>query len=465
MFNWSIILISALTAWLTCCADSSWLEPNAWELHSPSVSTEVCPVCDIPAGSSLDSITAVFYKEMITQLFKRDQFKENPKTSHLERTLLLSLTPAQLKILENASDIRDVNAIVMLALARAKDIEEVKPPTTNNKNDESSLWFLMVIAKYIYYGFAQIGTIFMFVYHSGSEGRFLISVGTVLISIWFIHRRYNKSLILVFLGAFILFGYFCTYVECNRKLEKEEYIQFIRETEPEEPNFFTKNFGRFFKLSAREEKIQKIENQSKLKLPFCRPDHVAIMYFNEMFFNQLQVIVEKIADSMTVIQNKVPFPYNYLGMIAFPFLFLTILPLLFQNILNPVSWFKIFQGSTSEQEKRNNNNSSAEGDRLSGENLKIVLDALKIKDQVESKPKYSAVEDVKDIKDIKNAPQAIGPKLDDSFSDDLPQDVPAKLDESLSNYSQNSTAELNESLTESDKGETVIENGNAKKES
>ncbi|XP_055903510.1 uncharacterized protein LOC129939502 [Eupeodes corollae] len=409
MFIWAIFILSGLLSRPIVANDDVWLEPNAWEIHSPSLNT--CPVCEtIPNIDAENSITTMYYRGMVSHLFNRNTLKVNPKTGHLERTITLTLTTAQLKIIENSSDIRDFNTAVMAVLKGAK--EPIKEQLTTSQTNNESSFGLRQICEFIFSIMVYVFKLFSNIIVHSSETRFVMVVCAVVMAIWFVHRRYNKNLIFLIIASLIIFGYIISYIDCNRKLEAESVIEFIKETEPDKPRFFSKLLGTFFDQSEKDKKINRIINQSKVKLPFCRPDEVAIMYFNNMFFSQLQVTVEKIIESMEKIRNTVPFPFNYMGMIALPFLFVSILPLLFQNIFNPSSWYKVLRDpkpnhcNTDEM----GNNNAHHGDRLTGKNLEILLKVLKAKTEIEEKPQNSAVEDVKDL------PQAIAPKLDDSSS-------------------------------------------------
>lgn len=46
---------------------------------------------------------------------------------------------------------------------------------------------------------------------------------------------------------------------------------------------------------------------SKFNLAYCRPDQVFLMYTNDLFLNQLEILLERVSQSMTKLSCKSPF--------------------------------------------------------------------------------------------------------------------------------------------------------------
>lgn len=43
---------------------------------------------------------------------------------------------------------------------------------------------------------------------------------------------------------------------------------------------------------------------SKLNLPFCRPDHVFIMYTSDIFLKQIEMLLEKTTQTLSSLSSK-----------------------------------------------------------------------------------------------------------------------------------------------------------------
>lgn len=379
-----LLIISGLFSCPSVSTFDEWIEPNAWELHSPSKTPDTCPICDSLNPSTNQEANNQYYKVMTDKLFDKNFFKKNKQTGDLERVIQLSLTPAQFEVLENASNVEDLNRIVMIVLQRAKELDQIMYPQLKSKESYMSWSFL----KFIYYAISQvIKLIFL------PQTRFVMFAIGIVMLIWFLHKRYNRHLILAVLFAFVTIGYILTYIECNNKLHEEELIE-LADLDKADKSYVSKFLG-VFKPSERENKIQEIKDKMKFKLPFCRPDRVLIMYLNEIFFDQLLLSVQKISEGMNILYNSVPFPYNMMAMFGLPILFWAMIPLVFHYFLNPASWVGYFKSSHGPQSTTNNN--THDQDRLSGQNLQILLGAIQnFTNQVELKPIHSAVEDVKD---------------------------------------------------------------------
>lgn len=101
-------------------------------------------------------------------------------------------------------------------------------------------------------------------------------------------------------------------------------IEFINEGEPQ-VGWFSSVTSFFKRPNKNEDQIQKLKfviyikalsceinfvffcyfrKSQQLKLRFCRPDHVFIMYVNDLFLKQLEFLIEKCTATVSKLTSK-----------------------------------------------------------------------------------------------------------------------------------------------------------------
>ncbi|XP_053947154.1 uncharacterized protein LOC128855929 [Anastrepha ludens] len=370
--------------------EDSWVEPDIWgrEQHqnnqhyenslqnAESTSDSKCEM-NIGSSQSGDAIALMYYKRLIAYLFNNDFFKHDEVSGKYIRALVLTALPAQLEQLKSLDDPRDLDNVLSEILTRARtatkdDIYMLYDDDKSSMNILGTIWH---IVKYL----AQL--------LKASEVQFLLGAASAVLFGWYCHRKYHIGIIAMIIGAVVCFGYFHTYLECNRKLEAEHLLEMLARHEqlmPSEPRWYSPiiNFFTSSEQSRKQEKKEYIKKASQLNLNFCRPDHVFLMYANDLFLKQLGFLIDKSAETMEMLRDNLSFPFNYLAAVLLMFLIAYILKLTFKYILSPRAWAGLRQpGAIGSHAPQYSGLPSSSGtahheDRISGENLRMLLNAI-----------------------------------------------------------------------------------------
>lgn len=156
---------------------------------------------------------------------------------------------------------------------------------------------------------------------------------------------------------------------------------------------------------------------AKLSLGFCRPDHVLIMYFNDIFLKYLQVLLEQCTVTLAVLNASLGFPYNMMSGFLLVCLISYILKLTFKYILSPSAWAQFMHRKPLyHTDILNANAAEINHDRISGDNLKLLLNAINATPQRTGVPQnqssVSAVSGVEELSEaIEPPPKNISPQL------------------------------------------------------
>uniref|UniRef100_A0A034VR50 Uncharacterized protein n=1 Tax=Bactrocera dorsalis TaxID=27457 RepID=A0A034VR50_BACDO len=134
------------------------------------------------------------------------------------------------------------------------------------------------------------------------EVQFLLGAGGLLLIGWHCLRKYSIGIIAMIVGAVVCFGYFHTYLECNRKLEAERLLEMLAR---HEPRWYTPIVSFFTSSEQQAQKIKKeyIKQASQLNWNFCRPDHVFLLYVNDLFLKKVYSTVQ--IKVTTIQKNKI----------------------------------------------------------------------------------------------------------------------------------------------------------------
>ncbi|XP_030556346.1 uncharacterized protein LOC115759534 [Drosophila novamexicana] len=367
-----------------CCYQDNWVEPHAWseltsaQFNNPGEESCQCQV-PVPAEKSLatieDQLALTYFKKFVNTLFSRKRLKYG-KTSHLfKRSLIFTLNPSQVDELETVQDVRDLDIMLTKILDEARDV----PLPSDQADDEYTYRHqgmgVRALVMDIFKDLIQLLKI--------SEVRFMLTVLLTITTGWIVHRRFRFSAIAIILGGIFLYGYFVTYLECNRKLEVEALIDVIdshqKPTDDAEKTWFSRMFGYLFNESPEAQQKQKLLKSSKLNMPYCRPDHVFVMYTSDIFLKQIELILEKTTHTMTSLTTGLSFPYNLIAPFALVCMIGYLLKLIFKYVISPKAWMGLVHGrssaSTTKTQQQALANESTQ-DRLSGENLKMLLNVI-----------------------------------------------------------------------------------------
>ncbi|XP_018797380.1 PREDICTED: uncharacterized protein LOC108974153 isoform X2 [Bactrocera latifrons] len=360
--------------------EDSWIEPDAWRreeyLQNPQQSKNKyqsdeswedskCPVCKNDNHSEED-VALMYYKRLIAYLFNSDFFKQDDLTGEFTRSLILTALPAQLEQLKNLNDPRDLDMIL------SKILLNTRVPIQMQANGKSVFALIWEIIK-------DLGQLLKI-----SEVQFLLGAAGLLLIGWHCHRKYSIGIIAMIVGAVVCFGYFHTYLECNRKLEAERLLEMLARHEQlaaQEPRWYTPivNFFTFSEQQAQKTKKEYIKQASQLNLNFCRPDHVFLLYANDLFLKQLTFLIDKSIETMETLRNTLSFPFNYIAGGMLVFLIGYIVKLTFKYILSPRAWYGVWQQheyATHRGGLPASTGTALHEDRISGENLRILLNAI-----------------------------------------------------------------------------------------
>lgn len=147
---------------------------------------------------------------------------------------------------------------------------------------------------------------------------------------------------------------------------------------------------------------------AKLSLGFCRPDHVLIMYFNDIFLKYLEVLLEQCTVTLAALNASLGFPYNMLSGFLLVCIIGYILKLTFKYILSPRAWAQFMHQKppylSEHAAIKNANAAEINHDRISGDNLKLLLKAINGSPQRNSAPpNQSAVSAVSGVEELSEA--------------------------------------------------------------
>lgn len=322
-------------------------------------------------GNSLseEAVALMYYKRLIAYLFNSDFFKHDDMTGESTRPLIFTALPAQLEKLKNLNDPRDLDSILTEILSKTR-----APTKADYYNfDKDDVTSVMDIFALIWDIIKDLGQLL-----KASEVQFLLGATTLLLIGWYYHRKYNIGIITMIIGAVACFGYFHTYLECNRELEAERLLEMLVR---HEPRWYTPIVNVFTSSEQQTHQAKKeyIKKSSQLNLNFCRPDHVFLMYANDLFLKQLTFLIDKSVETMDKLRNTLSFPFNYIASIVLVFLIGYIVKWTFKYILSPRAWIGVWQQrdyAVNRGTIPTSTGTAHHQDRISGENLRMFLNAI-----------------------------------------------------------------------------------------
>ncbi|XP_030370667.1 uncharacterized protein LOC115621221 isoform X2 [Scaptodrosophila lebanonensis] len=354
-----------------CCQSGShgvWEDPQAaWLQLAPEehYHGDQCSQCPAPSvGTTEDALALTYFRKFVNLLLNRKRLHYNEASATYKRSLLFTLLPAQLAELEATHDVRDLDVL----LTKIMENVQAAPLFAGEEGCDYAHQGHGVrgLVVDIFKDFLQLLKI--------SEVQFTLFVLLAIVAGWIVQRRFRLRGLTVVIGGIALFGYFHTYLECNRKLEIEQMIDVLEKNnqptlDNADQSWFARLRNQFVSSGTIEEQQkQQLRKSSKINLAYCRPDHVLLMYLNDLFLKQLEMFLEKVMHTLSNLRSGLSFPYNYVALVSLVALVGYIVKLTFKYILSPKAWAALLhnknssRGTDVQQAVLNN---EAGGDRLS----------------------------------------------------------------------------------------------------
>ncbi|XP_068155612.1 uncharacterized protein [Drosophila tropicalis] len=427
MFLLNFLLLLTPTVWCQSGEKDieTWSDPHVawsdWALTDSNADTCQCQETPESIAAIEDAVALTYFKKFVKLLFQRQRLQYDATSTVYKRSLLFSLLPAQLEQLEAVEDARDLDIILMRILENAE-----AAPLFPGGNGCSYTYFSWL--PDIFTDFIQLT--------KQSEVRLFLKFIMIGAIGWLINKRYGVGALTLILCGIFFYGYFITYLECNKKLEVDAMIDIIDNTQKFDispMSWGSLAWNYFFKESEVDQQKARLRKSAKLNMSECRLDHVLIMYINDLFLKQLEMLLEKVTQTMSKLSSEMPFPFNLIAPLALAALVGYIVKLTFKYIISPKVWIKMRHSAPPPAPHQAvSQNNEALGDRLSGENLKMLLNAITVTSTQQSS-QLPAVSGVQDILDgpppplaIENKAKASNEKLNSSNGSDTSTQNPAQ---------------------------------------
>lgn len=159
------------------------------------------------------------------------------------------------------------------------------------------------------------------------------------------------------------------------------------------------------------------------------------MYFNDIFIKYLQVLIEQFTTTLTKLNGDLGFPYNILSGFLLVILIGYILKLVFKYLLSPGAWVHFMHRKQSDympQQASIKNSTNSNDDRLSGDNLKLLLNAIT------ATPQRNVIAAVSGVEEVREALEA--PPINKSPQEE--KNIPKKKQNINNNSNDNSLGEM-----------------------
>ncbi|XP_065354258.1 uncharacterized protein LOC135948750 [Calliphora vicina] len=416
--------------------EDSWMDPDAWardhlvssELHTNVGKCCKCsenliqhhseePIKEQQQTIAEDAASIIYFKKFITMLFHRKHFEYDSTLEVYERSVVFTVQSSQLDKLEQLQDPRDLDSILEDIFNKVRIPNMYRDGHKQIHKTEASSGFTAIVFE-IFYDMWQLT--------KTSEIRFLLVVAFVILIAWIFNSRFNIGWVALIFGGFFVYGYLHTYLECNRELEINQMLEILNRDKGSENIVKDSRFVKFLKgIFSRDDTLdlqqQKLKQSAKLSLGFCRPDHVLIMYFNDIFLKYLQVLLEQCTVTLTTLNSALGFPYNILSGVLLVCIIAYILKLTFKYILSPSAWAQFMHRKQPYQPDLQASIKSRENindDRLSGDNLKMLLNVINSTPQRNAASMLSSLSAVSGVEEVKEAieppPKNLSPQPDKS---------------------------------------------------
>ncbi|EDW81262.2 uncharacterized protein Dwil_GK11120 [Drosophila willistoni] len=418
-FLLSFLLFLTPTVWCQSGQNDgeSWIDPHVawsdWALTDSNADTCQCQATPESIAAIEDAVALTYFKKFVKLLFQRQRLQFDATSTLYKRSLLFSLFPDQLEQLEAVEDARDLDIILMRILENAE-----AAPLFPGGNGCSYTYFSWL--PDIFTDFIQLT--------KHSEVRLLLKLLIIGVVAWLTNKRYGVGALTLTICGIFFYGYFITYLECNKKLEVDAMIDMIdnsQKLDSSSLSWGSRAWNYFFQESEIDQQKARLRKSAKLNMSECRLDYVLIMYLNDLFLKQLEMLLEKVTQTMSKLSSEMPFPFNLIAPFALVALVGYIVKLTFKYVISPKVWIKMRHSSppAPAPHQLQPQHNEALGDRLSGENLKMLLNAINVTSTQQSSqlPAVSGVQDILDGPSplaIENKAKASNEKLNSSKDSD-----------------------------------------------
>ncbi|KAH8342154.1 hypothetical protein KR074_001658 [Drosophila pseudoananassae] len=384
-----------------CCKttdEEEWVDPHAaWSgLAMDYGQPENCQCPAAPERSPVaieDALALTYFKKFTTLLFQRKRLEFDAASALYKRSLLFKLLPSELDELESVQDPRDLDVLLGKILDRAETAPLFRGKLGCSYTQKSGV---LALVTDIFKDIIALSKI--------SEVKFFLVVTMAILLGYIVHRRFGFRIISIIIGACFLTGYFYTYMECNRKLEVESMLEVIDSQSGSygAMSWFGKLKSLVYSDSATEKRKEMLRKSSKISISYCLPDQVFLMYMNDLFFKQLEILLERVTHTMTRLSTNLGWPYCYIAPLFLIALVGYIIKLTFKYILSPKAWGSLLHRSGSHPASNATIPSIAAKepgvDCISGDNLKMLLNVMTAtsvpQPQMKQLPGVSGVQEV-----------------------------------------------------------------------
>ncbi|XP_061390094.1 uncharacterized protein LOC133325326 [Musca vetustissima] len=293
-----------------------------------------------------------------------------------ERLVKFSLQTSQLEKLERLQDPRDLDNVLMEIFEKSTSIPNAYGQCHDLNNATTGFLELIVDIFRDVWQLTQT-----------SEIRFLLIVAIVIFFGWALNKRYRIGFVALLGGGLFMFGYMHTYLECNRELEVNEMLEILDRNKQSSTDDTQSGFLKYLKVflpfsnSQSSDQRDALRKSTKISLGFCRPDHVLIMYFNDIFLKYLEVLLEQCTKTLTTLRENLSFPSYIVASFFLISIIGFVIKLTFQYILSPAIWSNVKQNKSNIRQHAQNaalteGSANTPADHISGENLKLLLNAI-----------------------------------------------------------------------------------------
>ncbi|KAI9584421.1 uncharacterized protein LOC119634783 isoform X1 [Glossina fuscipes] len=342
--------------WTASNDNGNWVGHDAWSKKGMSDHSSCTNNNAKSSTSNSDDIACLLYfKKLIALVFARQQFTYNSLLKHYERGMHIRIGQSQLELLEKSKDCRDLDKIITQLFEK----NYISSYCGRQFETNECSYFRKLIIK----SFRDLGVIL-----KNFEVRFLLIFLLIMICGWFVSRRWKVGYFCLIFAGIFLYGFLHTYLECNREIEVNNALEYMERQQKRMGANSWMTWVKSWFISqdyAYEERVENLKKSSQLNLSFCRPDHVLVRYINDLFMKYIEGLLDKSVLSLRTLLKVMPFPYNLLVAPMFLYVLVYLLKLTFKYILSP-SVSKSLSGS-------NQTSNQIQQDRISGENLKILL--------------------------------------------------------------------------------------------
>ncbi|KAH8243135.1 hypothetical protein KR032_004741 [Drosophila birchii] len=379
--------------------EENWVDPHpAWSDFAMDLECK-CPAVERSPAAIEDALALTYFRKFANLLFQRKRLQLDTATNVYKRSLLFSVLPSQLDELESVHDARDLDVVLTKILESAQ-----AAPLFNGEHGCSYAHKgtgVFALITDIFKDFVALAKI--------SEVQFLLFVAFSITLGYIVRRRYRYGIFTIFFGGVFLFGYLHTYVECNRKLEADAMLEVINTNqEPEwnaEMSWFSRLKNYVSRTSPEDKQKEMIRKSSRLNLPYCRPDEVFLMYTNDLFLKQLEVLLERVSNTMTKLTSGLSFPYNLIAPLFLVALVGYIIKLTFKYVLSPKAWGSLIHNRPAAPVAHPIGANEPARDCISGENLKILLNVMNVTTVQQQTQQPQALPSVSGVQELMEAPQ------------------------------------------------------------